>query len=361
MRLALLTPFGMPEIVAGIIVLALNAYAVLGGADFGGGVWDLLARGPRRDAQRALIADSIAPVWEANHVWLIVSVVMLFTAFPVAFSTLGIVLHIPISILLIGIVLRGSAFVFRSYGAGVGPARRRWGLTFASASILTPLMLGIVIGTIATGDVGTAAGEVGAGPFVRVFVSPWLAPFPIAIGCFALALFAFLAAVYLAVDARAAGDVALTEDFRRRALAAALAVFVTAAVGLALSSAAAPRVASRVTHAPWALVLHLSTAIAAITAVVTLWTRRYGAARIAAIIQVSCILWGWAFAQYPFIIPMTLTIRQAAAPDVTLTLLLCGLAGGAAILVPSLRCLFRTVHGGRSQAARAVDASVSSE
>ena len=348
MTMAFLSPFGMPEIVAGIIVLALNAYALLGGADFGGGVWDLLARGPRREAQRELIADSIAPVWEANHVWLIVSVVMLFTAFPVAFSTLSIVLHIPISMFLIGIVLRGSAFVFRSYGAGVGPARRRWSVAFAGASILTPLMLGIVIGTIATGDVGTAAGEVGADSFGRVFVGPWLAPFPIAIGCFALALFAFLAAVYLTVDASDHGHAQLAEDFRRRALAAAVAVFVTAAVGLALSSAAAPRIASRVTQAPWALVLHLCTAVAAIVAVVTLWNRRYRAARVAAIAQMSCILWGWAFAQYPFIIPMTLTIRQAAAPDVTLTLLLCGLAAGAAILVPSLRYLFRTFHGART-------------
>lgn len=358
--MGLIASIGMPEIVAGIMVLALNAYVLMGGADFGGGVWDLLASGPRREAQRALIANSIAPVWEANHVWLIVSVVMLFTAFPVAFSTLGIVLHIPISIMLIGIVLRGSAFVFRSYGSGVGPARRRWSLAFAGASILTPLTLGIIIGTIATGDVGSAAGEVGAESFTSVFVRPWLAPFPIAVGCFALALFAFLAAVYLAVDAAEApntpsGDSAhggspraraeLADDFRRRALIMAGLVFVTAALALALSRAAAPRVSARVAGAPWSIALHVCTAVAAITAIVALWRRRYRAARLAAIVQVSCILWGWAFAQYPFIIPMTLTIRQASAPAVTLTLLLCGLAAGAAILIPSLRYLLRTFHG----------------
>jgi len=130
---AFVASIGLPEIVAALMVLALNAYALMGGADFGGGLWDLLASGPRRDAQRALIADSIAPIWEANHVWLIVVVVVLFTGFPVAFATLGTVLHIPISLMLIGIVLRGSAFVFRSYGSRDRSRRKQWGLTFAIA------------------------------------------------------------------------------------------------------------------------------------------------------------------------------------------------------------------------------------
>jgi len=129
---AFLASIGLPEIVAALMVLALNAYVLMGGADFGGGLWDLLASGPRRDAQRALIADSIAPIWEANHVWLIVVVVVLFTGFPVAFATLGTVLHIPISLMLIGIVVRGSAFVFRSYGTR--ERGKRWGTAFAVTS-----------------------------------------------------------------------------------------------------------------------------------------------------------------------------------------------------------------------------------
>src|SRR6185503_10028786 len=132
---------GLPELIAAVMAVALNAYVLTGGADFGGGVWDLFAAGPRRDRQRALIAESIAPIWEANHVWLIVVVVVLFTAFPPAFAMLGTVLHIPLTILLVGIVLRGSAFVFRSYGTR---GRSRWGAAFASASIVTPLLLGIV-------------------------------------------------------------------------------------------------------------------------------------------------------------------------------------------------------------------------
>lgn len=113
------------EIIAAIMVLALNAYVVSGGADFGGGVWDLFASGPRRDAQRALIARSIGPIWEANHVWLILALVILFTAFAPSFATLGIVLHVPFALVLVGIVLRGSSFVFRSYGARDDAAQRR--------------------------------------------------------------------------------------------------------------------------------------------------------------------------------------------------------------------------------------------
>lgn len=330
---------GLPEVIAGIIVLALNAYVLTGGADYGGGVWDLLASGDRRREQRELVAESIAPIWEANHVWLIVVVVMLFTAFPAAFGMLGIVLHIPLTLLLIGIVMRGSAFVFRSYGSDTGTQGRRWGMAFAIASVVTPVLLGTVIGAVASGAVGRASEGIGRASFLRVFVWPWLAPFPITVGLFALALFAFLAAVYLTVEAR---DPMLRADFRRRALGAAAAVFILAGIALALSARAAPRVAAGIVTAPWSLLLHLCTGAAAVAAILCLWLEAFRAARIAAAAQVSFILWGWALAQFPFIIPMTLPIRRAAAPRITLELLVIGLAAGAIILLPSLRYLFRT-------------------
>lgn len=345
----LLAPFGLPEIIAGIMVLALNAYVLMGGADFGGGLWDLLASGPRRDEQRTLIADSIAPIWEANHVWLIVVVVLLFTAFPPAFGILGTVLHIPLTLMLLGIVLRGSAFVFRSYGSRAATQRARWGRAFAIASMITPVLLGMVVGAVASGNVANAAGHIGAGSFAEVYVFPWFAPFPIAVGVFALALFAFLAAVYLALAAR---EVALRDDFRRRALVMAFVVLIAAAVALALSYGSAPRVARGVAGSPWAIVLHACTAAAAITAIVALWRRSYRLARLAAAGQVSLILWGWASAQFPFVLPETLSIREAAAPRITLTLLLIGLALGALILIPSLRYLFRTFGAGREGSAK---------
>ena len=214
--------------------MALNVYVLTGGADFGGGVWDLLASGPRRNQQRQFIAQTIGPIWEANHVWLVLVVVLTFTAFPAAFATLGTVLHLPLAVMLVGIVLRGAAFVFRSYGSRSREQRRNWGRTFAVASTLTPLLLGIVIGAISTGAVGAAQARIGAATFRDVFVAPWWSPFPVAVGVLALALFAMLAAVYLAYETH---DEALREDFRRRALAAAAAVFVAAFGALAVSHA----------------------------------------------------------------------------------------------------------------------------
>lgn len=329
---------GLPELVAGVMVLALNAYAVLGGADFGGGVWDLLATGPRKDAQRAHIAGSIAPIWEANHVWLIVVLVVLFTGFPKAFSALTIVLHVPLTLALLGIVLRGSAFVFRSYGSSTPEVRNRWGLAFAVASTITPIVLGAIVGSLASGTVGRATQSVGHASFAAVFLAPWLGAFPLTTGLFALALFAFLAAVYLA---HGAADEALREDFRRKALGAGVAVFVLAFTALGLAAVQAPSVARDVAGTSVALALQAVTALAAVAAFWALWTRRHGLARVAAAAQVSFILWGWAWSQLPFVVPGAFTIRSAAAGSTTLELLLLGLLGGSAILVPALWYLFR--------------------
>jgi cytochrome bd ubiquinol oxidase subunit II len=333
---------GLPEIVAGIMVLALNAYVLMGGADFGGGVWDLLASGTRRERQRELIANSIAPIWEANHVWLIIVVVMLFTAFPVAFGVLSTVLHLPLTLMLLGIVMRGSAFVFRSYGSKDHTTRHRWGAAFASASVITPIVLGMIIGAVESGRVGAAGASVDGASFTEVYVAPWLGAFPLAVGFFALSLFAMLAAVYLTIEAR---DDELRADFRARALAAAGAVFVFAVLALMLAQSSAPRVAEGVSGSAWSWVLHVCTGTSAIAAIVSLWTRRYRLARVAAAAQVSFILWGWALSQFPYIIPETLTIPAAAAPTITLKLLLSGLAIGALVLIPSLRYLFKTFAG----------------
>jgi cytochrome d ubiquinol oxidase subunit II len=336
---AFLSSIGMPEVIAGLALLALNVYALLGGADFGGGVWDLLASGPRREEQRTLIADSIGPIWEANHVWLIVVVVVLFTAFPAAFEALGVVLHVPLTIMLVGVVLRGSAFMFRSYGSRSMHERHQWGAAFAMASVVTPVLLGVIIGAISSGNVGRAALGAGSGSFVNVYVRPWAAPFPFAVGGFALSIFAYLAAVYATVAAKTDP---LREDFRMRALAAAVAVFLFAALSLVFARVGgAPRVAAGIATSPWSIPLHLCTATAAVTAIVALVRRRYSRARVAAAAQVTFILWGWALAEYPYLVPESLTIRDAAAPAITLKLLLIGLAAGALILIPSLRYMLK--------------------
>jgi len=323
----------LPEALAGILALALNAYVLFGGADFGGGVWDMLATGPRRDRQREVIAHAIGPIWEANHVWLILAIVLSFTCFPPVYARLGTMLHIPLTLMLVGIVLRGSAFTFRTYDTRHDAAQRRWGRIFSSASIITPVLLGISIGAVASGRVVENRGA----SFVQQFVEPWLTLFAFSVGLLALVLFAFLAAVFLTLETH---DPELCEDFRRRALGAGVAVFFASALVLLLSHGSAPLVRTGLTSSPWALPLHLATGVTAIGVLASLWFRRFRLARAGAGLQVTLIFWGWAMAQYPFLIPPDLTIRGAAAPETTLRVVLIGLAVGGAILAPSLWYLF---------------------
>jgi cytochrome d ubiquinol oxidase subunit II len=320
----------LPVVVAGIIVASLNFYVVLGGADFGGGVWDLLATGPRRRAQRGLIADAIGPIWEANHVWLIVAVVLVFACFPTAFARLSVALHVPLTLMLVGVVLRGSAFTFRAYDSHRDAVQRRWGRIFAIASTITPVLLGMCVGAVASGRVGEAT----RGDFAARYLAPWTDPFAVTIGVLTLALFAFLAAVFLTIEAT---DAALRDDFRRRALAAAAVVFAAAATGLVL---APDRLAAGLLTGGGHMALQVVTGVAAVAAVAALWRRRWRAARAAAVTQASLIVWSWAFAQLPLIVPPDLTLEAAAAPPITLKLTVVGMAGGAVVLVPSLWYLF---------------------
>ncbi len=323
----------LETIIAGVMVGSLVLYALLGGADYGGGVWDLFAFGPRAREQRKLIADAISPVWEANHVWLILVVVILFTAFPPAFAAIATALHIPITLLLIGIVLRGTAFTFRTYDVQRDDVQRRWSIVFSIASIITPILLGTTLGAIASGTIRVENGAVTNG-----FFRSWLAPFPLAVGLFALALFAFLAAVYLTLEAR---ERKLQEDFRMRAIISGVAVGLLALTVFILAKTGAPTVRAGISRSWWALGLHVLTAIFATSAFVTLWTRRYRLARVCAAAQVTLILLGWAFAQFPHLVEPDLTISSAAAPQITLQLLLGALAAGAILLFPSYYYLFR--------------------
>ena len=305
---------------AGVVLIALTAYVLLGGADFGGGIWDLLADGPRKARQRDLIAHAIGPVWEANHVWLILALVVLFTCFPRAFARIAIALHVPLTLMLIGIVLRGSAFVFQIYGGGGGRV-------FAIASLVTPVLLGRCVGESASGAIGSAHGVPG-GDFYEVYVAPWLTSFSVAVGLFTLVCFAYLAAVYLTLETT---DGELQSDFRQRAIVSGVWVLMMA--GLALLVAPDRNV---VDHR-----LAVLTGLAALTAFWALWQRRYRVARVAAAGQVALILWGWGAAQYPYMLPPDLTIAGSAAPRITLQLTVGALALGAIVLFPSLYYLFR--------------------
>lgn len=314
---------------AGTMLVALLIYTLTGGADFGGGVWDLLARGPRAQAQRRVIERALAPVWEANHVWLIFAIVILFTAFPAAFARMGIDLHVPLTVLLIGIVLRGSSFVFRHYGGGADD--RRWGRVFAVSSLVSPVCLGVVLGAMTAGPA-------------------WWRPLPLAVGALALCAFAFLAAVYLGVEVEKDlggvretedPDPALARDFQRRAVAAAGAVALAAAVAGLCAVAYAPRFADRLFGSWWSVPLVGGAALALAAAVGLVIKRRPRAARAAAALAVSLLVVGWGVAQAPVLLAPDLTIARAAAPAATLRVLVPIVVGGGALLVPSLLWLLR--------------------
>lgn len=319
----------------GFITLAsLILYALTAGADFGGGVWDLLARGPRAERQRAIVSHAIAPIWEANHVWLILVIVLLFTAFPRAFAIITTALHIPLTAMLIGIVARGSAFVFRKYDTHDDTGRSRWTLVFGVASLLTPFVQGLCLGALASGAIRVEDGKLTTG-----FFAGWTGPFALSCGAFALGLFTFLASVYLTVDS--AADPETQDDFRRRAIVSELLLGpIAAAVYFAAKTGGGREMYDRLTQW-WAPLLLIWTSACAVGALLALWRRRYRWARAAAVGQVALILIGWSLAQFPHLVVPDVDLHQNAAPEVTLKLLVIALALGALVLLPSLYYLMR--------------------
>ena len=320
-----------------VLLIALVVYALSGGADYGGGMWDLLASGPRARRQRSAIEHEIGPIWEANHVWLILVVVVLFTAFPPAFATVMTALHIPMTAVLIGIVLRGSAFVFRKYDAQDDAVHRRWSTLFGAASFFTPFLLGLALGALGSGEIRVIDGRLTSG-----FFAGWTRPFAAACGLFALGLFAFLAATYLTVDVEDKPD--LQEDFRARALAAGVLLAPLAALTFLLARGGAPLIFARLTSW-WSPILLTITSVCAIGALAALWRRRFRWARAAAIGQVTCILLGWGFAHYPFLVVPDLTLTNTTTSPATQRLLTWALAAGAVVLLPSFAYLLYVFKG----------------
>jgi cytochrome d ubiquinol oxidase subunit II len=329
----------LADICLGLVLLGVSAYAVLGAADFGAGFWDLTAGGARAGGRvRGLIQRSMSPVWEANHVWLIFILVMLWTAFPVAFGSIFSTLSIPLFLGAIGIIFRGAAFALRGQAATMREARAL-GATFALSSVLIPFSFGAAIGGVASGRVvvGNAEGD----PW-----SSWLNPTSVLIGVLAVASGTYLAAVYLAGDARRAGLPDLEEAFRRRALGAGAVTGVVAVGGLLVIRSDARDLFDGLTSWPGIGLVALS-AVAGLATLALVVTRRFGIARLTAAAAVVAITIGWAVAQKPYLLPGQLTVDQAAAPDTTLTALVVGVGLGLILLVPSLWWLYRLVLQGR--------------
>ncbi len=304
--------------VAGVALLAIFLYALFGGADFGGGVWDVLASGPRRAEQRDAIGHALGPVWETNHVWLIFLIVICFTCFPPAFAALSVGLYVPLTFVLVGIILRGAAYAFRAQAIRDERLAQIWGHIFGIASIVAPFFFGTAIGSLTSDN----------------FV--WNAPFALAVGVLAVALCAQVAAIFLCYEL--GGD--LRRDFRARAIVATYVLAACGAAALAVAYVWAPHAFGDLVQARSRVGIGIAMALGFVV-LGSLYARKYAFARIAVAAEVLAVLAGWYAAQAPYVVPHVLTFRDAAAPPETLRAFLWLTAVGSALLIPSLALLFR--------------------
>ncbi len=321
----------------GIITLSLLAYALLGGADFGGGFWDLVAgwggrRAARHDpeGQRRLIAASLGPVWEANHVWLIFVIVCVFSSFPTAFGTIATSLELPLGLALVGIALRGAAYVYRAYGGGAALPDQWWGRIFAGASVLTPFMFGVSGAALATGDLGPRSTP----------TEPFQSAFALTAGVLAVVVTAFLAAVYLCHNAAQQQATAhLVPVFRRKAMAMAVAAGAVALVLLLFFYRDAPVVAARFTDR--SIPIAALSAASGIGSLLVLWREYYVLARATAAVAVAGVVGGWVAAQYPDLLVGVYTATQAAAAPQSVNAMLVAMGFGMAVVLPSFYLLLK--------------------
>ncbi len=317
-----------------ILWFGLIAYAVLGGADFGAGIWNLFAVGPQANRQIRLINKALGPVWEANHVWLIFLIVGLFSVFPSAFAILSVALFIPLTLALIGIVLRGSAFIFRMYAIDPkAPTTTWWSRVFSTTSLITPFLLGAAAAAVASGKI------IAPGGIAQVDLgSAWASPFAFAIGAMAVSLCASLAAVYLSVEAHNDHDAALTEIYRLRAIIAGAVTAVLGALGLLLSISEAPILWQGLITRAWPVVI--ATMLIGLATATALIYRKYSVARLLIILEAAFLLGSWGLSQYPYIIPPHVTIDNAANEPQVIVILLISIGIGMVLLLPSLYYLF---------------------
>lgn len=314
-----------------VLLLAVVAYAVFAGADFGAGFWDLTAGGAKRgERPRGVIGRSIGPVWEADHVWLIFVFVVLWTSFPEAYASITLTFFVPLTIAALGIVLRGASFAFRNVVVPT-PTRRAFGGAFAISSVVVPYCMGAIAGGIASGRV-PAGGRAG-GP-----VDSWVNPTSVMGGVLAVAVFAYLAAVYLVWDARRLQDAAMAGYFRRRAVVTAVVVAGLVVVsGFVLRADARYLFDGLTSRALPAVVVGVAGGVGALALLARGALR---GARVLAVVAVAGLVVGWGLAQWPYLLPESLTVAAAASPTGTLVAVLAVVVLAALIVVPGFVLLY---------------------
>jgi len=304
---------------AGLVaLLAVVLYAIFGGADFGGGVWDLFATGPRASDQREAITHAIGPVWEANHVWLIFAVVVLFTCFPIAFADLSVGLFPPLTIALVGIVLRGAAFVFRNYATAEARLSNTLTVVFGVSSLIAPFFLGDAAGSLASGRYA------------------WLSPFALSIGLFGVVLCAQVAGVFLLSEVPS-GPV--HDDFRRRTIRVTLALWLAGLIPATMAFTSEPRLLAAFER-PYVIAIVTAAMLAGVVVMILAARGANNATRFAVGLETIAILAAWFAAQAPDIVPGRYTYMDAASPAATIVAFLIAVGCGAVFLIPSLVLLF---------------------
>jgi cytochrome d ubiquinol oxidase subunit II len=323
-------------ILAGALGLSILLFALAGGADFGAGLWSLLARGGERGReQQQLVERAIGPIWEANELWVVVSTVILWSAFTPAFAAYGNALYIPFVLAIAGILLRGAFLAFRIEAQEEAPGAYKWfGEIFGSMSIVTPFFLGTAAGAIASGRLRLNENELP----VDGYFQPWLGPFPLIVGVLGVTTCAYLAAMYLTIEA--SGNEPLQEDFRLRGIVAGVALGVLGVIALPITRSDAPYMWEGISVGP-GLALMAGAALSLVVSVGLLFLRRYWLARFAAIVQVVAVFGAWAIAQYPYLLVPDITIQDAASPHPVLVAMFILLIAYVVVLGPALWFLFR--------------------
>jgi len=320
----------LSNLAAVILFGGVVLYATFGGADFGAGFWDLTAGGAEAGrGPRGLIDEAIGPVWEANHVWLVFCLVVMWTAFSGAFAAIMTTLYLPLGLAALGIVLRGSGFAFRK--ASVRTAEQRaGGALFAASSVITPFFLGAVAGGIASGRVPTGGN---GDP-----VSSWINPSSILGGVLSVLVCAYLAAVFLIAEARSRNMDDLEAWFRWRALRVGLVAGAVAIGGVFVLRADAHHLFERLLGPGLPFVI--LSAVAGVAGLVLLRTGPPAVLRVLGTVAAVSVIAGWGVAQYPYVLGTHLTISAAAAPRPTLISVAVVTALAAVLVIPSMGALY---------------------
>jgi cytochrome d ubiquinol oxidase subunit II len=311
--------------------ISILLYLLLGGADFGAGITELFTSPKNRPQVRQTLYKAIGPIWEANHMWLIIAIVILFVGFPEIYATMSTYLHIPLAIMLLGIIARGTAFAFRHYDAVVDDMQEVYNRIFAWSSFITPFFLGIIAGSAVSGQIDTKARD-----FLTAYVYSWLSWFTVAIGLFTVAICGFLAAVYLIGEAESAEE-------RARFLKKAFIMNIAAVASGGLVFLAAYKQSIPL----WQWTFGNSTGIAAVivatASLIILWYLMYQGRtmilRVLAGFQVSMILLAVTFSHFPNIIILkqgTLSLMDHADHEKTIEALAMALLVGSVFILPAL-------------------------